>query len=294
MAYNELMKKIYRYGLKSLQKQFPDDETCLVHIFESRHSYKCSCGGRYSLLKKRRQFQCSKCRFQIAPTANTIFHKSETPLTTWFAAILLFSNAKSGISANELARELELYYKTAWRMLKLIRQSLAQDTRKLKGDVEMDSAFFGGRYKSGRNNGKQKEALAAKSIVMGAVERKGSMRALVVPDSTAETHRVFLEANVQTEGTRLLTDNSNRFTNAAAGYQREAVTHKYGNYVRGDVHVNRIETFWSHVKRSISGTHKAISREYLQSYLDGFVFHYNNRHSDKQRFSSLLDALLHA
>ena len=146
------MTREQRYGIRSLKRDFPDDNSVLEFMFDALHSRNCSCGGTYSLVKGRRQFYCSKCRFQIAPTANTIFAKSETPLTLWLQAILAFSNAKSGISAKYLERELEVTYKTVWRMLILIRQALQQSTDLLQGDVEMDAAYIGGRKAAGKNN----------------------------------------------------------------------------------------------------------------------------------------------
>lgn len=284
-------KREQRYGIKSLEKDFTTDEDCLEFIFDTQHNRKCSCGGSYSLKAGRRQFQCSKCRFQIAPTAYTLFHKSDTPLTLWFKAILTFSNAKSGISAKEMERQLEVTYKTAWRILHLIRKALEQDG-KLSGDVEMDSAFFGGRFKSGKDNAKQKEAIAAKTVVMGAVQRGGKARLLIVPDNKAKTHGDFLNEMIDPQGTRLLTDKTNRLDKVAVGFNRHSVDHGKGEYVRGDVHANTIEGFWSHIKRSITGTHKVVSRKYLQEYLNAFVFHRNNRYSDKERFWALLGILI--
>lgn len=113
-----------RYGIVSLRKQFPNDEACLEFIFDTLHSRKCPCGGRYKRILGRRQFQCSRCRFQVAPTAGTIFHKSDTQLVLWFHAILAFLNAKGGISAKQLERDLEISYKCAWRILSLIREIL--------------------------------------------------------------------------------------------------------------------------------------------------------------------------
>lgn len=110
-----------RYGIASLQKQFPNDDSCLEFIFNSLYSRRCSCGGAYQRISSRRQFQCSKCRFQIAPTSGTIFHKSNTSFLLWFYAILAFLNAKGGISAKQLERDLEVSYKCAWRILALIR-----------------------------------------------------------------------------------------------------------------------------------------------------------------------------
>jgi len=110
-----------RYGILSLQKQFPNDGACLEFIFDSHRSRICSCGGTYRRISARKQFQCSKCRLQVAPTAGTIFHKSATPLVLWFYAILAFLNAKGVISAKQLERDLEISYKCAWRILALIR-----------------------------------------------------------------------------------------------------------------------------------------------------------------------------
>ena len=288
------MAKETKYGINSFKKDFPTDNACLELLFDTLHSRKCSCSGTYSLIAGRRQYQCSKCRFQIAPTAGTIFHKSSTPLTLWFHAIHVFSNAKSGISAKQMERDLEVTYKTAWRILSLIRKSLKQSTTKLHGDVEMDSAYFGGRRYGGKNNENLSEAVAAKSVVIAAVQRKGNIKAVVVPNNGAQSHKEFLTENVETENTRLITDQTRILNKIALGYDRHSVNHNKKEYVRGDIYVNTIETFWSHVKRSITGTHKVISKKYLQTYLDGFVFHYNNRYNDRERFASLIGILLHA
>ncbi len=288
-----------KYTLKNLKTDFPTDDACLEAVFESLHTKDCSCGGTYSKISGRKQYQCSLCRFQIAPTAGTIFHKSDTPLTYWFHAIFLFSNAKSGISAKELERQIGVTYKTAWRMLKLIREALHQkprlgepDPEPLGGDVEMDETYFGGRAKAGRNNENLSAAMKKKSVIIGAVERGGTIRAEVSPTAKAKRIGSFLKRNVRPEGTRLFTDESNRYDRTASGYDRHTVNHGRKEYVRGEAHVNTMEAFWSHVKRSIDGTHKHVSRRHLQAYVDGFVFHRNNRHSDTRRFAALLGTLL--
>ena len=273
-----------KFGLTSLHKQFPTEDKCLDFIFLTGHTKECSCGGEYRKISGRKQYQCSKCRFQIAPLANTIFHKSDTPLTIWFHAIMVFSNAKSGISAKQMQRELEVTYKTAWRMLKLIREALGDTGGKLSGDVEMDTGYIGGVAPVGRR-------MKNKTTVMAAIERGGRMKAAVVPDASAEAHKAFLELNVETEGTRLFTDHALHYRKSAKQYDRHIINHSKG-YVRGDVHINHVENFWSHVKRSITGTHKNVSSRHLQSYLDGFVWHWNNRDSDSERFFDLLGALL--
>jgi transposase-like protein len=281
-----------RYTLQNLKADFPTDEACLEALFDAQHTRDCSCGGRYAKVYGRKKYQCSLCRYQIAPTASTIFHKSDTPLTTWFHAVFVFSNAKSGISAKELERQIGVTYKTAWRMLKLIREQLAQPDRKLSGTVEMDETYEGGKHKGGRNNEQLGEAMKLKKVIVGAVERDGLIKAEVSPNAKAAAMGDFLRRNVEVEGTRLMTDDSNRYDRVARGYDRATVNHSRHEYVRGDVYTNTIESFWSHVKRSIRGTHKSVSRRHLQSYVDGFVFHRNNRHSDTARFAVLLAALL--
>lgn len=283
------MAKEDKYSIRDLKKDFPNDEACLEYLFDTLHSRECSCGGSYKRLKGRKQYHCTKCTFQIAPMAGTIFEKSTTPLTLWFHAIFIFSNAKSGISAKELERQLGVTYKTAWRILKLIRESLSQGDYKLRGDVEMDEAYMGGRGHGGTYNKNQKQVMANKAKVIGAVERGGDIRVKRVPAIQADVIQHFMEENIDRENTRLLTDQSNRY---GTGYRRETVNHSKKQYVLGDVHTNHIDSFWAHVKRSVKGTHKVISKKYLQSYLDAFVFHYNMRHSDRLRFEVLMSLIV--
>lgn len=286
------MAKEDKYGSRDLKAEFPSDEACLEAMFDSLHTRECSCGGRYSQLKGRRQFQCSKCRFQIAPQIGTIFEKSSTPLTLWFQAILMFSNAKSGLSAKMLERQLNVTYKTAWRMLTLIRKALGPTDDQLIGMVEVDEGFFGGKGYGGSNNELLGDAMKKKSTVIAAIERGGRTRAQVVPDTTAQTIGKFLRKNIE-PGTQLFTDKSNRYETVAKPYERRTVDHGRKQYVRyGNIHVNNVESFWSHVKRSIKGTHKAISKKYLQDYLNGFAWLRDNRHNDRRRFAALLGILL--
>ena len=289
------MAKINKYGIRDFEQDFPNEEACIKTVFEAHHSSKCSCGGNYKPLKGRRQYQCSKCRYQIAPTSGTIFSKSDTPLRMWFMAIFHFSNAKSGYSAKQLERDLNVTYKTAWRILNRIRKSLKQSTDKLSGIVEIDETYFGGKKKAGINNRDLSRAVKAKSVIAGAISRGGTMRAKIAPNSRAKTLGQFIVEHIDGQKTILMTDDSNRYWNIAKGIERYNVNHSKGEYARDGVfHVNSVESFWSHIKRSVRGTHKVISKKWLQTYLDGFVWHYNNRHNDRQRFASLLGALLPA
>jgi transposase-like protein len=119
------------------------------------------------------------------------------------------------------------------------------------------------------------------------------MKAEVRPNVTADELEDFIMQNIE-EKSSLMTDNAKAYQRAKGRYVLETVDHGKGEYVRGKAHINTIETFISHLKRSTKGTYKVISKEHLQSYVDSFVFHYNNRHNDKERFSSLLEILSHS
>lgn len=286
------MSRSTKYGVRELHRDFPTNRLCMEFIFDSLHARTCSCGGTYSLRLRRKLFQCSRCRSQISPTAKTIFHKSSTLLTLWFHALMVFSNAKSGISAKQLERNLNVTYKCAWRILSLIRKKLRQFGKRLEGNVESDGAYFGGKKKAGKNNKYLSQAMQAKSVVLGALQRGGNLRAQHVPNMTGQVIHDFVVGNVEPHGTRLLTDKDSHYTRINNKYDRHSVDHHKGEYVRGDIHINSMENFWSHAKRSIAGTYKVISKKHVQSYLDAFVFHYNNRYNDRKRFETLLQIVL--
>lgn len=284
------MSRASKYGIRELHGDFPTNKACLEFIFDSRHDRRCSCGGVYSLRKGRKKFRCGRCRFEIAPARGTIFEKSSTPLLLWFHALLLFSNAKSGLSAKQLERYLAVTYKCAWRILNEVRRSLIQGFKRLQGLVETDSAYLGGRRKGWKH---RSEAILSKPVAMAAIERGGGVKAGVVSGTSGISTWKFITDSIH-PGSRLFTDKHGSFDRMKTLYRLRSVNHSQREYVRGNTHVNTVESFWSHIKRSVAGTHKRVSKQHLQSYLDAFVFHYNNRYSDRERFLSLLQIVLHA
>jgi len=201
---------------------------------------------------------------------------------------MVFSNAKSGVSAKQLERHLAITYKCAWRILHSIRASLEQSMRKLDGVVEIDGAYLGGR-KSVKQC--RSEAILSKPVVLAAIERTGEVRVKTVQGTGARPTTDFIFSHINSSA-KLMTDKHGSYARADKIYHRQFVNHSEKEYVRKNVHVNAVESFWSHVKRSVAGTHKSVSKQHLQSYLDAFAFHYNNRDSDKERFQALLGILL--
>jgi hypothetical protein len=205
--------------------------------------------------------------------------------------LFVFSTSKSGLSAKNLESQIGVTYKCAWRMLNQIKKALKQSGDKLKGVVETDAGYFGGVKNAGRNNENLSESMRAKAVVLIAVERNGNIKAKISENATADSLEKFVRDSVE-EKAILLSDNARGFNRLNKNYRHFSVNHSKGEYVRYKTHVNTVETFISHLKRSIGGTFKSVSKKHLQSYLDAFVFHYNNRHNDRERFSSLLGAVL--
>jgi transposase-like protein len=189
-------------------REFPDDETCLRHVWRERfapdgeHAF-CQCCEtervfkRYDTAQKRPCWFCSTCGYRIHPLKGTIFERSSTSLHLWFYAMYLITSTRCGISAKHLERELGVTYKTAWRMFNKIRnQLMVQDNAPLSGEVEVDETFVGGKPREAdrkRRAAKGWNAQTAywerKAIVFGAVERSGRIRAEVVPNSRASVIR---------------------------------------------------------------------------------------------------------
>lgn len=176
-------------------------------------------------------------------------------------------------------------------MLHLISKALPKEDRPLTGDVEVDTGYIGGKGIARKDNVNLSKVMAEKSVTMAAIERNGQARVEVARDASAKTHKNFIWNNVSTKAT-LMTDSASTYEKVAKPYNRQSVNYSKGEYARGKAHINSVEAFWGYVRRSIAGTHKAVSPNHLQTYLDGFVWHRNNCSSDRGRFSSLLSAVL--
>jgi len=277
-----------KYTIKQLRKDFPNDDVCLDYIFTMRYGQNLTCPKckktGFHRVNNRKCYACAWCAYQIHPTTGTIFHKSSTKLTDWFYAIFLFASSKNGVSAKELERQLGVTYKTTWRMAKQIRSLMTQGKDLLDGTVEVDETYVGGKRRGRRGRGAD-----GKTAVVGIAQRKGHVRVSKVDNVRATTVIPMIRENVKL-GSAVMTDEFPVYNRVSKdGYLHEVIQHAVKEYVRGNVHTNTIEGFWSQVKRSISGTHHAVSPKYLQFYLNEFVFHYNHRTSHRTMFELLLE-----
>lgn len=266
-----------KFTIKDFNAQYPDDNACLQAVFQNRYGKlkvcpSCSKNTRFYRVSKRKCYACQSCGHQLHPLSDTIFHKSETALKTWFYAIFLFSNSKNGVSAMELQRQTGVTYKTAWRICKQVRFLMTQGDEPLQGVVEMDETYVGGVRPGKRGRGAE-----GKTPVFGMVERKGKIRAVVVSDVKTKTLMPIVLSSVK-KGAVISTDKGNNYNRLKEnGYEHGTVKHGKGQYANGMFHSNTIEGFWSHLKRSINGTYHAVSSKYLQGYVDEFSYRYSNR-----------------
>jgi len=257
------------------------------------------CGSadvRYT--KTRRVWFCKDCKRQFTAKVGTIFEDSPLPLGTWMIAVWLLSNCRNGSSSCEVARALGVTQKTAWFMLHRVRLGMQSNTfEKLRGEVEADETYFGGKPRHAtprkarmqKNLGKQEPIKSyEKTIVMGLRERGGEVRAFVVPNARPWTLYWKLRDNIK-RGATLYTDAWHSYPSAAKHrFVHRVINHSF-EYVRGQVHTNSIESFWSVLKRTIKGTYICPRPKHLPSYLDEQIFRFNSRQDkDGPRFAEAL------
>lgn len=276
-----------KYTIKDFNKDFSNDDACLEYIFNERYDkdYKCPQCHKTGFHKVsfRKCYACAWCGYQLHPLAETIFHKSSTSLKDWFFAIFLMSTSKNGVSAKEIERQLGVTYKTAWRIQKQIRTLMNDENLKLSGIVEIDDSYIGGKHSGKRGRGSEN-----KTPVLGMVERNGNVKEEVVPNLKKKTVQPIISKTIQKKST-IFSDEFLSYNDISGmGYDHDVIKHKIKEYVRGKVHTNTIEGFWSQLKRSLNGTYHHVSPKYLQAYVDEFAFRYNHRKSDKPFFQLLL------
>jgi len=272
-----------RYTRQQFDKEFPTDDVCLETLKEQRwpggvvHCEKCQAAHKHYRVTGRTAYACDHCGNHVYPLVGTIFEKSSTPLRVWFQAMYLMGSTRCGISAKQIQRETGVTYKTAWRMFKQIRMLLSEDLQLEGSTVEMDETYYGGTRKYGA--GRPMRGDKKKTPIVGMAERKGRVVALVAPDIKGSTLLGYVRDYVMPK-TMIFTDEAVTYDgikHMPAGYGHRRIKHSAHVYVRGDIHTNTIEGFWSLVKRGIGGVYHSVSQKYLQSYLNEYAFRYNHR-----------------
>jgi hypothetical protein len=286
---------------KTLQQAiqvFSDPDNCLGYMVAKRwpDGVVCpTCGSRdVRFISTRRMWECKTqhARKQFSIRVGTIYEDSAIGLDKWLIAMWMIANCKNGVSSYELARTIGITQKSAWFLLHRIRKALQDESGgKLSGGVEVDETFIGGKarnmHKARRIKMRVREDNKGKVVVMGMLERGGKVKARVVPDRT----KAFLDFNIRTHverGSQLFTDEHSGYKDLAPDYDHEVINHAV-QYVRGQVHTNGLENFWSLLKRGLHGTYVAVEPFHLFRYIDEQAFRYNNRGGKKENRISDFD-----
>jgi transposase-like protein len=229
-------------------------------------------------------WRCRSCKGQFTVTKGTVFEDSHVPLTKWLLALYLLAASKKGMSAHQIHRMLKVKYQTAWFMMHRLRYAMGVDpmASKLRGIVEMDETYLGGKRKTGKG---RVPSDARKATVVALVERGGRARAFPMPRVTSAEIRKTIHTHVDQLQSELMTDESHVYGGDKLGrIPHHTVVHSRGEYVRGKVHSNTVEGFVSLFKRGIVGTFHHIGTEHLDKYAAEFAFRYSARHvSDGER-----------
>ncbi len=290
---------------KEFLERFPDEGEILDYFIRIRYpkGIKCPhCGSeKLTRYKNPKFFQCRQCNRSFSVLTGTIFEKTRTDLTSWIYAIHLFLNAKKGISAKQLQREIGVTYKTAWRMLKQIRKAMGNGDKKFyyEAILEIDETYIGGKPRKDniRNNDddddidkqirKRKHTGRGtnKTPIVGVVNRDDNclFAKVAMPDEEGkkltgmQLLRILIDIANDDDSNVVISDEFRSYNILKkTRYRHFAIDHKH-MFGFGDIHTNSVESFWAICKRAIYGIYHQVSVKYLQNYIDEFSFRWNSR-----------------
>jgi transposase-like protein len=257
---------------------------------------RCQCADvRFISTRKIWECKCCKEKSQFSVRVGTIFEDSALPLDKWLAAIWMIANDKNGISSYEVHRALGVTQKTAWFMLQRIRLAMQTGTfEKLAGEIEADETYIGGKVRNMHVDKQRKRGRGTggvgKAIVMGLLQRHGKVKLKHVPNARRQTVQNEIRENVHA-GSQVFTDALPSYNGLNKDFVHEAINHAEC-YVRGNVHTNGLENFWSLLKRTLRGTYVSVEPFHLFRYLDEQAFRFNLREeNDATRFLKVVGSI---
>ncbi len=314
-------------NLIQINNKFPD-EISVVQYFEGVRwmgKKKCPfCGSeKHGKRNKDMRFHCKGCNRSFSVTTKTNLHNTRLPLKTWLYAFSIVTDAKKGVSALQLQRNIGVSYPTAHKMYMKIRDLMAESQVKLNDIVEMDETYIGGKprpmanpdclkpkkraelddkisnlqkdgviFKRGKRKVacevKPKRGRGTKNIpVVGIVQRNGDVVAQVMRTLSGKNLGDMVRKHVDTKDAVIITDSYSGYSRLHQIIEHIKIDHQQMYSYRG-VNTNTIESFWAVVERGIMGTYHQVSLKYLPKYVQEFVFKWNNRNTDDM-FETLVE-----
>jgi transposase-like protein len=287
---------------------FSDPDNCLNYLVARRwpNGVICPTCGRDDVrfLVNQRKWQCKSVhkQRQFSAKVGTIFEDSPLGLDKWLVAVWMIVNNKNGKSSYEMARDLGVMQKTAWFMEHRIRLAMQSGSflKKMNGQIEVDETFIGGKARNMHRSTLAKRVAefatpltgrnqtTGKVAVMGLLERHGEVRTMVVPNTKRKSLHGEVSKHVEA-GSTVYSDALRSYRRLEDEYIHNVINHAE-TYVRGNVHTNGIENFWSLLKRTLGGTYISVEPFHLFRYLDEQSFRFNNRKgNDSERFQKVME-----
>ena len=271
-------------NIVKIYELFPTETDCIRHLERVRwHGGKAVCpychSDRTTPMPAESRHHCNSCNTTFSVTVDTIFHHTHLDLQKWFLAISLVLNAKKGMSARQLARDIQVNKSTAWSMGMRIRNAMFEQPELMRGIVEMDECYIGGKPRKGTGPHKRGRG-TSKIPVVGMIERGGKIVAKPVDKSKLNQKSLskFVRETVDITDAMLITDEYSGYLRIKTFMPHAVINHQVC-YADGEIHTNSIEGFWGLLKRGIVGQYHKVSLRHLHQYVTEFCYRYNYRNN---------------
>jgi transposase len=271
---------------REIGKLVSEDRLSLEYLWKKRGNTVCpSCSSSEFYYHQTWRVRCKGCKKDYWPLQGTRFALLRISPSQWLSLVKLF---ELSTSARKASQEVHLSYKTTLRAYDILRRVLVEELAKtddlLKGELEADEAYFGGKRKGKRGRG-----AGGKTIVYGILERGGRVSVSIVQDVSAESLMTETVKRVR-RGSIVYTDKWRGYDSLMfCGYKHLNIDHRY-KFKQGKVYINGIEGFWAFAKERLI-KHHGISRKKFLFYIKEMEWRYNNR--GKDLFEVLVDLMVH-